>query len=264
MLLHRSLILGALVMLPKFSPVSNTAVWPEAAMRVHTHRHGPIRLKAVNPDGTATSSNWSGFAIDAATDSVTVAKASWLVPTVKCNNPSTGYSSFWVGIDGDSTTAKTADQTGTEADCSSGRANYFAWYEFYPKFPVTLFAVTAGARITASVTYSGGKFTTHIEDDHGHSSTHTSSVTGAQRNSAEWIVEAPYSGGVLPLADFGTGYFGDNHTGVGATCEAKIGGKTHPISGFAHTKIDMADPHGQSADPSGLSSDGTSFSVTWH
>lgn len=262
MLLHRSIILGALAMLPTFAPVSKPAVSPKPPKQAHLHRHGKLILLAVRPD-SVTSSNWSGFAHSGANGSVTVAKASWLVPTLTCTSPKTGYSSFWVGIDG--YTSDTVEQTGTEADCSSGRPSYSAWYEFYPNLPVNVFNVKAGYRITASVKYSGGKFTTHIEDDHGHSNSHTETVSGAERSSAEWIAEAPSSGSsVLPLADFGTGYFGDDHTGVSGTCDATISGTSGPISRFSHTKIIMNDPHGQSADPSNLSSDGTSFYVTWH
>jgi len=260
MLSKRFAMLGALVILPVLSQVSSTSVLP----RPHVHWHGPLRLVHVNPDGSSTSSNWSGYAnVGSGVSNVTSAKASWIVPTVKCSSPSTGYSAFWVGIDGYS--SKTVEQTGTESDCSSGRASYSAWYEAYPAAPVTVFGVSPGDRVTASVTYSGGKFTTKIETDKGQSNSHTFTVSSAKRSSAEWIAEAPASiTGVLPLADFGTGEFGDAHTGVSGTNDATIGGKTGAISAFNNTKITMDDKsHGETADPSALSGGG-SFTVTWH
>ena len=62
----------------------------------------------------STSTNWSGYAVAGGT--YTTVTASWVQPAVTCSG--TAYSSFWVGIDGD--TSNTVEQTGTEADCSSG------------------------------------------------------------------------------------------------------------------------------------------------
>jgi hypothetical protein len=53
-----------------------------------------------------------------------------------CLQTPTDYSSFWVGFDGDTTA--TVEQTGSEADCSSGSPVYYGWYEMYPKFRVNL------------------------------------------------------------------------------------------------------------------------------
>jgi hypothetical protein len=254
----------ALALVPAFLQVQGVSASPDhASNSVREHRHGPVIIRAVSPDGTfLESSNWGGYA--ATGSNVTSAKASWIVPAVKCTSPSTGYSSFWVGIDGYN--SKTVEQTGTQANCTKGKASYSAWYGLYPNPPVTIsgFTVAPGDRITASVTYSGGKFTVNISDDKGHSSTHTAAVADAKRSSAEWIVEAPTTtGGIEPLVDFGTGDFGDDHTGVSGTCEATIGGTSGPISKLKYTSIGMKDPHGQSATPSGLSSDGTSFTVAW-
>ena len=32
----------------------------------------------------------------------------------------------------------TVEQTGTDSDCNGGSPVYYAWYEFYPAFPVDL------------------------------------------------------------------------------------------------------------------------------
>src|SRR5919202_5547259 len=97
----------------------------------------------------STSTNWSGY--DVTGGRYTSVSAAWTQPAVNCSVTPTGWSSFWVGLDGD--TSSTVEQTGTEADCSSGRAVYSAWYEMYPKFPVTYSdAVSAGDHFSASVT----------------------------------------------------------------------------------------------------------------
>jgi len=94
----------------------------------------------------------------------------------------------------------------------------------------------------------------------------SSKVTSAQRSSAEWITEAPYSGGVLPLANFGTIKWGADYTSVSSTNFATVGGKTAAIGAFGSSihGITMVTSAGATkASPSALSSDGTSFTVTW-
>src|ERR1044071_5102244 len=80
----------------------------------------------------STSTNWSGYAVTG--NRFTSVSASWTQPSVTCS--ATAYSSFWVGLDGD--TSNTVEQTGTDADCSGSTPQYYAWYEMYPKFPVNL------------------------------------------------------------------------------------------------------------------------------
>ena len=45
----------------------------------------------------STSTNWSGYAVTG--NRFTSVSASWTEPTAKCSG--TAYSSFWVGLDGD-------------------------------------------------------------------------------------------------------------------------------------------------------------------
>jgi Peptidase A4 family len=67
----------------------------------------------------------------------------------------TQYASFWVGIDGYST--GTVEQIGTDSDCSNGSPSYYAWYEFYPKYPYIIpIQIKVGDIISAEVSYSGG------------------------------------------------------------------------------------------------------------
>src|SRR5690348_707254 len=66
----------------------------------------------------STSSNWAGYAVTGGT--YTTVTSNWVQPAVTCS--STAYSSFWVGIDGD--TSSTVEQTGTEADCNGSTPVY--------------------------------------------------------------------------------------------------------------------------------------------
>ena len=81
---------------------------------------------------TSTSTNWSGYAASGST--YTSVSTTFTQPSVKCSSGDQ-YSSFWVGLDGD--TSSSVEQTGTEADCNGKTAEYSAWYELYPANPVT-------------------------------------------------------------------------------------------------------------------------------
>lgn len=213
------------------------------------HSAPMIHLK----DGkNSTSTNWSGYASTGTTYSSVA--GSWTQPSASCASGETSYSSFWVGIDGDTTSS--VEQTGTDADCSSGTPTYYAWYEMYPKYPVNLSnTVRPGDHLTASVTVSGsGTFTLKISDStQGWSYSTNQKSTRAKRGSAEWIAEAPSSsGGVLPLTNFGTVSF--------SNCTAN---GTAISSNPNVDEIVMETSSGTvKAQPSSLSG-GNAFSVAW-
>jgi hypothetical protein len=199
----------------------------------------------------SSSSNWSGYAVTGGR--YTTVSASWTQPAVNCSVTPTAYSSFWVGLDGDTT--NTVEQTGTEADCSSGSAVYSSWYEMYPKFPVNYRdTVAPGDHFTASVTTNGGgSFTLYLADtSRGWSHTTTARLKSAKLGSAEAIAEAPSSsGGVLPLADFGSvGFSGMTVNGATVTSSTKGLDQINMVSGST-TKASTG------------SISGGSFSVTW-
>ncbi len=215
--------------------------------------------------GPSTSTNWSGYAVTGPAGSVTDAKGSWIVPAVTCTAATT-YSSFWVGIDGYN--SGTVEQTGTDSDCVSGKPQYYAWYEFYPKKSRSSIKVNPGDKITAEITGTakGGFKVTLTDVTSGQSFSETGKVAQAQGSSAEWIAEAPSSGGILPLANFGTVSFGMDATAAANTCTATVGKATGPISTFgaAVQSITMVTSSGATkASISPLSPDGTSFSVQW-
>ena len=175
-----------------------------------------------------------------------------------------------MGIDGYS--ANTVEQTGTDSDWSGKTPQYYAWYEFYPNpsFEITSLTIKPGDHMSAKVAFSSSKFTITIEDvTTGKTFTKSATVSAAQRTSAEFIAEAPCctgSGGILPLADFGTVLFGDDNTSVTGSCNAKDSSTNGPIGTFpasAIQEITMEKNSVKEAIPSKLSSDGTSFSVAW-
>ena len=150
----------------------------------------------------SSSTNWSGYDVTGGT--YRTVSASWVQPTVKCT--STAYSSFWVGIDGD--TSGTVEQIGTDADCNGATPVYYAWYEMYPKYPVnSRNTVLPGDHFNASVSTDGrGSFTLRLTNaTRGWTNTISAKLRSAKLASAEVIAEAPSSSsGVLPLANFGT------------------------------------------------------------
>ena len=132
----------------------------------------------------------------------------------------------------------------------------------YPKvgYRIRNFPVERGDTISAEVQYvANNRFRLTIANISQNVSFTTTQHSKAKRQSAEWIVEAPYSRGTLPLADFGTIPF----TG----CTATLSGHTGPIADITwqHDAIDMSESDGTlKAETSGLSGGGAGFSVTWH
>ncbi|HEX9016344.1 MAG TPA: G1 family glutamic endopeptidase [Chloroflexota bacterium] len=213
------------------------------------------------PIKESTSRNWSGYGVETnlsnpQSNVVTNVAGSWVVPNVTCTSQST-YSSAWVGIDGYSD--RTVEQIGTDQDCSGGSPRYYAWYEMYPKMPVNgILAINAGDSISAGVQYTGGgKYVlTLVNNTSGKSFSTTQYMPNAQRSSAEWIMEAPWSGSILTLANFGT----INFSGASAT----INGHTGSISDSQWQNDPITMVNGlATATPSKLKNGGSAFSVKW-
>lgn len=219
--------------------------------------------------GGAQSYNWSGYVVAASPGSVTDVRGSWMVPSLSCTS-SSSYVALWVGMDG--FTSTTVEQTGILGECVGGAPTYVAWYELYPRpmHIIASLAISAGDVVSAEVSYVGGAFVISLADlTTGLSFTTSVKMKSAQRSSAEWIVEAPSSGGgLLPLANFGVAYFGYDYTFQPQTCYATVNGITGGIGSFGSsvwqvTMVSLSNPSQLKAQPSPLSSDGTSFYVTW-
>jgi len=225
-----------------------------------------------------TSTNWSGYAVPTTiqkkgtSSSVTDVKGWWIVPTAQSDGTGINtWSANWVGIDGYNSSS--VEQLGTESDWYNGAPRYYAWFEMYPK-PSYLVNQTINASdlMFGEVQYVNGSFILTLKDYGSNKGkitdssmpnwtfTLTQKSGKATLSSAEWVVEAPWSGGVLPLTNFGTTYF--------SGCLATIGGSTKIIGGW--TNYDRMDMVVSSTNltlkdqTTALGVDGASFSVTWH
>ncbi|SEM63273.1 G1 family glutamic endopeptidase [Streptacidiphilus jiangxiensis] len=238
------------------APTAAAAVSAPALLQAPMHhvsgQHGSTPFFISHGGGvkhtTTTSDNWSGYAATGST--YTSVSTTFVQPAVDCSQGD-GYSSFWVGLDG--YTSSSVEQTGTEADCSGGQAQYSAWYEMYPANPVTYSnTVQPGDTITETVSYASGTYTLTLADPtEGWTKKITKRQSGLARSSAEVIAEAPWSGSVLPLDDFGTVTFDNN----------KVNGQG--LASTNPTGINMVSDSGTpEATISGLS--GNAFSVTWN
>ncbi len=261
--------LGLTLVLVTVAPIGGAARRAESLSPL-AHRHPPIIIRQRHAQAVE-STNWSGYAVTAAAGSVTDAKGSWVVPAIQGSCPATNdYAAVWVGIDGFS--SNTVEQIGTDSDCQNGVPTYYAWFEFYPHpgFIINSLAIRPNDVISAEALYNpgNGRFTVKMTNlTTGQSFSTSTKMNSAQRSSAEWIAEAPSgSGGILPLADFGTAVYGFDNTAVTATNDATLSGATKPIGAFGSNvqMITMVSNSGQTkAAPSALSTDQTSFSDTW-
>jgi hypothetical protein len=253
----RVLALGAAGLTAAFSaPSAFAATAPShtvgqvSAAMAGQESHGLRALSRLHST-TVSSSNWSGYAATGSSGAFTSVSASWTQPAVTCSSKTT-YSSYWVGLDGYSNSA--LEQTGTEADCISGKAQYAAWWEVLPaaesRYSVT---VKAGDALSASVKDNGnGTFTMTLTDStEGWTETTTAAgSSGYQDSSAEVIAEATsVNNRIANLSDFGTVTF-TNATANGSS-----------LANYSPTEIVMAGSRDTKAQPSSIS--GGTFSVTW-
>jgi hypothetical protein len=137
----------ALAVLPALAQVPSGSTSPQNESVIVPRQHAPRRAypgtspRVIENVTVSDSTNWSGYAVTGS--AFTTAKASWIIPTVTCSKTPNTYSSFWVGIDG--WTSSTVEQTGTDSDCNGSRASYYAWYEFYPAGSVLISSVPVSA-----------------------------------------------------------------------------------------------------------------------
>jgi len=227
--------------------------------------------------------NWSGYAVAKyeTGSNYTSASATWVVPTAAIPpGQSAGYSSSWVGIGGfclNSSCSKvdrSLIQLGTEQDASSSGTNYYAWWETLPQGSklISGVAIHPGDTIVASLTDpphatnskggpGGGKGGSGGGKGQSWTLSLTDTTTGygwsgtmsydSSLASAEWIEEAPYSGGILPLANFGTATF-------------DLGYANGASPGLIQSEgIQMRDPNGQTSNISAPDIDSDGFNACW-
>jgi hypothetical protein len=219
-----------------------------------TMLRAPSRTPSRGRASEVESSNWSGYAQTGGNGAFSSVSASWTQPTAHCTSRQDQYAAFWVGLDGYSSSS--VEQTGTDSDCDGTTPDYYGWYEMYPANPVYYDnPVAPGDSISASVTFSGSETYTLVLTDHtqGWTQKQVINESGLDRSSAEVITEAPCctaSGGILPLADFGTVSY------AGAT-----GAST--FTGSNATEIIMVDTRGRQEDSTSSIAGGGDFSNTW-
>ena len=271
-----------------FLAAALSVVFSSAPLSAGTISFSPASAPPVQMDPLHyTAANWAGYAAETSfsgpqSNSVTAVSGSWIVPAITPSaNPAAnvpGQESncvVWVGIDGFNTKQfpnNTVEQVGTECYILNGAVTYDGWIEMYPNGMFdNLLTVSPGDSVTASVQYNlpsyPNQFLLSLTDNTTHQgfAYAESAVAGSPplRSSAEWIVEAPSEGSVLPLPTFGSTGF----TGAQATIDGITGAINDPSWQVAD--IDMSDPPWNDAmTPSALTTVGSgatassSFTVT--
>jgi uncharacterized repeat protein (TIGR02543 family) len=235
---------------------------------VFTNAGGSATSGAAQLTFLVNSGNWAGYVDTGGTFSAVSAK--WVVPTVTCSGTSALMAVQWVGIDG--WNSSTVEQDGTATNCAGATPQYNAWYEMYGDASVnngymvplstSLYHVSPGNSMTASVLLSGGEWTLKVVDNTAgwtFSTVITSSAPGAV--SAEVITESPgvCSGSCseASLADFGTVTF----TNISVTSSTT---GTGSITSSTATAVECNDNNNLTMmSPGILSGGGTSFTDTW-
>jgi hypothetical protein len=233
----------------------------------------PLQEGLLARTGTESSTNWAGYAVTHRKPFASVT-GRWVQPTAACADLSSTYSAFWVGLGGFAAKAFAVEQTGTLANCSGGTPYYTAWYELYPKPPVTLrIAVRPGDMFSATVSVSKQTVLIRLKNvTTGKLFTKKFRMKRPDTGSAEWVTEAPsgcdYLGNcsTLPLTNFGTVAF----SRASATIKGHKGRISDPVWSATTIELhgDLDDPDhpsqaGANAIPGALGADGGSFAVTW-
>jgi len=164
---------------------------------------------------TVRSGNWAGYAAlpQHSRGQFRFVEATFTVPSVNCGTTPTSFSVHWVGLDG--INSNTVEQDGVESDCAGASGTtptYSAWWETFPGTVQTVFSLNAGDAVTASVFFNASSETHHdqynlvltdITSGRSFNKWENCGVSSCKNNSAEIISEAPSSGSILPLADYG-------------------------------------------------------------
>ncbi len=236
--------------------------------KIHPRSSDPTFQSTISPTSQSMSTNWGGYvaATDlngtSGNDTVTYVAGSWVVPTLAAT-PDDTYCAIWVGIDGYN--SDTVEQIGTSHNWNSGSQNNYAWFEMYPNgsFEISGFPVDNGDVISARVGYKGNDTFKLVIINHTKGVTTTiptsnTMAANASRSCAEWIVEAPFSGSILPLSDFQKVTF--NY------CSAIINGVSGTINDgqWMNDEITLADSNGTvEAQPIALLKNGSCFQIAW-
>jgi hypothetical protein len=241
-----------------------------ASAALAQHHHGPI-VPLRQPNGLIArgvhqefqTGNWSGYATATwqTGQNYTSASATWQVPSVTYGPINTifGYPEYvsgWVGIGGYCQNAGCTSvdpsliQLGWQAGVArSGSPSFAVWYETLPAAETALPSsyvvqpgdiMTASLQCTANCTPGAAQTWKLVMTDVTEGwSWNTTVEYQSSLASAESILEAPYSGGILPLPDYGQANF-----------DPFLANGTSPGLTLATNGIDMVDTWGQTSNPS--------------
>jgi hypothetical protein len=212
---------------PDVNNAAALALWERA---VHTTRvptdlverpgvyHRPVQQMQTTTNATSTSGNWSAVIIDGKSADFDTIVGYWAVPNVASQVAKTanGYSSMWVGLDGDGTSDLIQD--GTSSEWIGGKAVYNAWVEVLPAAETLVSGLTInpGDAIYASTEYKvvNGKASAYFYMTN-FNTVKSISVTIAfpttlkyTGQSAEWVVERTEVNGSFenPLPNYGIAF----------------------------------------------------------
>jgi hypothetical protein len=229
---------------------------PHVPLKFHRNPDGSVKH---GPRGEADTENWSGYAVTS-TAPYTSASGTFQVPEIK-NDGTTGdieWIAQWVGIGGyfDATLIQLGISGLVDP---SGSTYYYPWYELIPagSLPVN-HPVTPGDIVTASLQCVAACSPTEVQTWELKMTDETAGWSWMQTvqyqsslGSAEWILEAPWLNGELPLADYVQANFAD--------IEAN---GLNPNVSVAANGIQMSDPWGETSNPS-YPANGDDFSSCW-
>jgi hypothetical protein len=168
------------------------------------------------------SSIWAGYVVRAGGRPFTEVRGTWTEPRIVCNRPQTS-AAFWVGIGGAKRDSHALEQIGTSADCSESALPWHsAWYQLVPAPPVDIpVVIRPGDLVSARLSLRGRMVDLEFRNrSTGASFTTKVMASSLERDSAEWIAEAPATCFTrdctpLPLADFARVVFSKAQASVG-------------------------------------------------
>ncbi|MGH9105171.1 MAG: G1 family glutamic endopeptidase, partial [Acidimicrobiales bacterium] len=217
----------------------------------------PVTAPSV-PVGSATSSNWSGYAAPGGPYSLV--KGTFTVPTPAVGAPRDSQVSEWVGLDGtgqdDTALIQAGIDENPDPDSPSGY-DIQPWWEILPaaETHISGLGVAAGDTVTVTVWKVGaGAWKLNVTDDtNGKGFTTPSEHYTGPGTSAEWIVEAAtaceFGCHTVPLAPYSPPVA---FSGLGMTGSPQA----------SLEQIAMVQGFDQVSTPSALTSDGFTVSYT--
>lgn len=206
--------------------------------------------------GCGPSGNWSGY-IEGNGPNTSVT-GTFSVPSLYAGDPDGSNMSQWVGLDGWESDTQLI-QSGIDEVPNSTMPGYFSivpWWEILPaaETPITTLAtlVAAGDSITIAISQvSGSTWEISFTDNTSGDNFTTDQTYTGSGTTADWIVEAPLSGGTqTSLADYTpTGF-----TGIGARGSDTADEAVFMAQGMPAVTVSV---------PSGVGEGGSSFNVAY-